>query len=87
MFKYLMALVIILLTILPVNAVDPCPTCPVPTPHIVYVTVTVTIPVPKHYHPPHYQLQHLFQLRNRILLQNLQAFRNMVYMGSYFYYL
>jgi hypothetical protein len=47
MFKYLIPLVILLFIILPVNAVDTCPTCPIPTPHIVYVTVTVTIPVPQ----------------------------------------
>ena len=47
MFKYLIPLVILLFIILPVNAIDTCPTCPVPTPHIVYVTVTVTIPVPQ----------------------------------------
>jgi hypothetical protein len=47
MFKYLILFVILLLIILPANAIDTCPTCPVPTPHIVYVTVTVTIPVPQ----------------------------------------
>lgn len=47
MFKYLIPFVILLLIILPANAIDTCPTCPVPTPHIVYVTVTVTIPVPQ----------------------------------------
>jgi hypothetical protein len=47
MFKYLIPLVILLFIILPVNAIDTCPTCPVPTPYIVYVTVTVTIPVPQ----------------------------------------
>ena len=47
MFKYLIPLVILLFIILTVNAIDTCPTCPVPTPHIVYVTVTVTIPVPQ----------------------------------------
>jgi len=47
MFKYLIPLVILLFIILPVNAIDTCPTCPVPTPYIVYVTVTVTVPVPQ----------------------------------------
>jgi hypothetical protein len=48
MLRYLIATLIIILCLIPItSAIEPCPTCPVPTPHIVYVTVTVTIPVPQ----------------------------------------
>lgn len=46
MFKYLIPILLLIL-VLPVGAIDTCPTCPIPTPNIVYVTVTVTIPVPQ----------------------------------------
>ena len=50
MLKHLIVLFLIILCLIPISSasdVTPCPTCPIQTPHIVYVTVTVTVPVPQ----------------------------------------